>query len=276
MIREAKPFFSVVTISYNQGAYLPDCLSSVREQDFGPVEHIVVDPGSCDQSIPHILQSIPSDLAILEPDAGPADGLNKGFEKARGDYVLFINADDFLLPGALSRAYTLLRQHHWPDLLLLGGIVLREENGTQTRVFPGSTVGWIQALGLSHFFQQGLIIKLNTFRHTTAFNLRNKTCWDMELLHQVASLPNVRICRAKNAIAAFRIHSTSISGSGRMEEEYCSDLQRIARTFYGKKLVIARSLLQSLPSLLLKIMKYLLDPRLAFWMAKASFRQSVP
>lgn len=269
-----KPFFSVVTISYNQGAYLPCCLSSVKEQDFSAVEHIVVDPGSCDQSIHLIHQAIPPVRAILEPDAGPADGLNKGFEEASGDYVLFINADDSLLPGALSRAYAELRQHNWPDLLLLGGIVCREEDGAQSRIFPGSTLGWIQALGLSHFFQQGLIIKLSTFRLTRGFNLDNRTCWDVELLHQVASLPNVRVRRARHAISVFRIHSGSISGSGRLKEAYHSDLERIAQTYYGKTMLKARSLLDLFPSPLLRIMKYVLDPRLCFWMAKASFRPS--
>ena len=95
---------SIVTLSFNQRAYLQEAIDSVLSQGYLDLEYIVVDPGSTDGSR-DLIKSYGDRIAhcIFEPDRGAADGLNKGFERATGDVFGFLNADDLLFPGALRR-----------------------------------------------------------------------------------------------------------------------------------------------------------------------------
>jgi glycosyltransferase involved in cell wall biosynthesis len=94
------PFISVITVSLNAEATIEDTIASVHHQHAGfGVEHICVDGGSRDttrQIIDRcIAQGIPIER-VYEPDHGIFDAMNKGLRAARGEYVLFLNADDFL------------------------------------------------------------------------------------------------------------------------------------------------------------------------------------
>ena len=96
MESEHQPFFSIVTISYNQGSYLENCIKSVINQSFKNFEYIIQDPGSIDDSR-KILKNYLNDSRIkifFEKDFSPGDGLNKGFSKAKGLYYLFIKFAD--------------------------------------------------------------------------------------------------------------------------------------------------------------------------------------
>ena len=94
---------SVVTISYNQAEFLERCIESVLNQNYPNLEYIIVDPGSTDGSRDIIkrYEKVFSHI-LLDPDNGPADGLNKGFAKATGDILYFINSDDVVLPDAFK------------------------------------------------------------------------------------------------------------------------------------------------------------------------------
>src|SRR6056297_3263837 len=93
---------SVVTISFNQASFLGTCVESVSAQQ-GPKEHILVDAESTDQS-PAVIERYAAGLSeiIVERDEGPADGLNKGFSRAKGDILCYLNADDCFVPGAFE------------------------------------------------------------------------------------------------------------------------------------------------------------------------------
>lgn len=99
------PRISVVTVSYNQRQYLEQCLRSVLDQRYPNLEFIVIDAGSTDGSV-DILRRHAAGFAdlVIEPDAGQSDGLNKGFRRATGDILTWVNSDDMLAPLALRRA----------------------------------------------------------------------------------------------------------------------------------------------------------------------------
>src|SRR5260370_2294956 len=95
---------SIVTISFNQASFLERAIRSVIEQDYNNIEYIVVDPGSIDGSREIISRySKKINTIILDPDSGPADGLNKGFHRATGEIFGYLNSDDALLPGAIRQ-----------------------------------------------------------------------------------------------------------------------------------------------------------------------------
>jgi glycosyltransferase involved in cell wall biosynthesis len=100
------PTISVVIPCYNQARYLPDAVASVREQTHQPIECIVVDDGSTDET-----SEVAAELdvrAVRQTNSGVSAARNAGLAIARGDFIVFLDADDVLLPDALARGASAL------------------------------------------------------------------------------------------------------------------------------------------------------------------------
>lgn len=106
------PLVSIVTPSYNQGTFLGETMRSVLEQDYPKIEYWVIDGGSTDNSV-DIIKSHQQRLAgwVSEKDRGQADGVNKGFAKATGEIVGWLNSDDLYYPGAIREAVAAFQAH---------------------------------------------------------------------------------------------------------------------------------------------------------------------
>jgi glycosyltransferase involved in cell wall biosynthesis len=99
-----QPIVTIVTPSYNQGEFIRATIESVLAQDYPYIEYIVMDGGSTDQTAA-IASEYSSRLTwISERDRGQAHAINKGFQRAKGEIVAWLNSDDVLLPGAVSGA----------------------------------------------------------------------------------------------------------------------------------------------------------------------------
>jgi glycosyltransferase involved in cell wall biosynthesis len=107
----SQPLVSVVTPSYNQGRFIRETIESVLAQDYPRVEYLVVDGGSTDETLA-VLRSYGDRLAwVSEPDRGQADAINKGWRRARGEILAYLNSDDTYLPGAITAAVGGLAEH---------------------------------------------------------------------------------------------------------------------------------------------------------------------
>jgi len=98
----AGPLLSVIVLSYNYGRFLAACIDSVLAQDYAPLQVIVVDDGSTDESRAVIARYGPRITAALKSNGGEASSMNLGFALSEGEVVVFLDSDDYLLPGALA------------------------------------------------------------------------------------------------------------------------------------------------------------------------------
>lgn len=92
------PKISVITVSYNQGEFIRQNIESVLSQRYPHFEHIIVDGGSTDATL-EVLRQYPHLTWTSEPDRGQSDALNKGFSRATGEIIVWLNSDDWLAEG---------------------------------------------------------------------------------------------------------------------------------------------------------------------------------
>jgi glycosyltransferase involved in cell wall biosynthesis len=116
-----RPYISVVTPSLNQGRYLQEATRSVANQQYANCEHIVVDALSTDETLDVLKAHEDSSSLrwISEADRGQSHALNKGVRLARGDWILWLNADDALADGALDAFVDAINRH--PDVDVVYG-----------------------------------------------------------------------------------------------------------------------------------------------------------
>jgi len=126
---------SIITPSFNQGAYLEETIKSVIFQNYSNLEYIVIDGGSTDESV-DIIRKYDSKLTYWHscPDKGQSHAINQGFKMATGDILAWLNADDMYLPGTLQCIAD--EFNNFPDTdLIYGDCVFIDEKGNFIRYF---------------------------------------------------------------------------------------------------------------------------------------------
>ncbi len=130
---------SLITVAYNAGAHIESCIRSVLGQDYAPIEYIVIDGASTDDTL-SIVQGFGDRISVLlsEPDKGIYDAMNKGLARATGDMVGILNADDFYPhAGVISRVVREF-QETGADTVFGDLVYVKEENPQEiVRFFPG-------------------------------------------------------------------------------------------------------------------------------------------
>ncbi|MCG6114922.1 MAG: glycosyltransferase [Mesorhizobium sp.] len=114
------PFVTIVTATLNRRTLLERALASAAREGLDDVQHVVVDGGSSDGTL-ELLAAYPHLEIVCEPDRNLYDAWNKGIARARGDFILLLNSDDELAPGALAEARRMAALH--PDADMISGAV---------------------------------------------------------------------------------------------------------------------------------------------------------
>jgi glycosyltransferase involved in cell wall biosynthesis len=143
---------SAVTPTYNRAGYLAECIDSVLGQDFPGLEHVIVDDGSTDDT-PRVLERYEGRVrAFRQENAGQSTAWNVAVEKARGEYVAFLDSDDAWLPGKLARQIPMLDADPGAGLLY-AAVEYIDEKGERSPVRQsrrGTPSGWILPHLLRH------------------------------------------------------------------------------------------------------------------------------
>lgn len=201
------PKLSIITPSFNQAQYLEETILSVLQQNYEPLEFIIVDGGSTDGSV-EVIGKYEDKLSywVSEKDRGQAHALNKGLERATGDIVAYINSDDLYQPGAFAAMIRFFNEN--PDCEWLCGDTIMFGQGTKEYVVQAD-VPKSAAHALSWAYtapQPGMFWKRNLLDE--GFDERWRYCFDHELYvrlliagHKCEHLPVT--------LAAYRLHATS-------------------------------------------------------------------
>src|ERR1022692_1920792 len=115
------PKISIVTATFNQASFIEETILSVLDQQYPNLEYIIIDGGSNDGTV-DIIKKYEHCLAywISEKDAGLYDALNKGFQKATGEIMSWLNSDDILHRRSLSMVASAFMD--FPMIEWLGGV----------------------------------------------------------------------------------------------------------------------------------------------------------
>ncbi len=145
---ESLPLVSIITPSFNQAPFIEETILSVLNQDYANLEYLIVDGGSTDGSV-EIIRRYASDPSykdrlvwwVSEKDQGQTDAINKGFGRARGEILAWINSDDTYLPNAVSEAVAFLQSHSEAGrfksaVMVYGDANLVDESGAILGRFP--------------------------------------------------------------------------------------------------------------------------------------------
>ncbi|PZM14876.1 glycosyltransferase [Rhizobium tubonense] len=226
------PKISIVTPSLNQGRFLQQCLDSVAAQNWGNLEHFVIDGGSTDDSLEILKRNDQLTSFVSERDSGAAHAINKGLAKCTGDIVAWLNADDFYLPGAFEELAAKWREK--PDASFWFGNGLRvDEAGKTKAVFnPGPIIYNRDALieGLDYILQPATFMNPKVLKEAGGLNIDLRWSFDWELWIRLAELaPPATI---DVPLAASREWGATLTANGGFRR--AEELRLMAERYSGK------------------------------------------
>jgi glycosyltransferase involved in cell wall biosynthesis len=202
--------FTIVTASYKYGHYIEECLQSVAGQEGVTLEHLIMDAGSKDDTA-EVVARFPHATFLQEPDKGMSDGINKGFLKASGKWVMWLNADDLLRPGALQAVKEYAEKHPEADVIY-GCWNFIDADGAFIRrmtVFPFNR-GMIANHGCYIASTSTFFRRETTIDHGYFLNIQFSTVMDGEYFCRL-SAAGKRFNYLPRVLANFRLHNESIS-----------------------------------------------------------------
>lgn len=212
---------TIVTPSFNQASFLEETIQSILAQNYEDLEYFIIDGGSTDGSV-EIIKKYEKHLTywVSEKDNGQSEALNKGFRRATGEVLTWINSDDILLPGALQAAADAFSKAGPEIGLIYGGARLFDDNGPLQDIFHTSTpcpeaytAGMIFAQPAS-FFRREALEEVGLINEGLHYGMDYDLFCRLSLVTRFQNMPQM--------FAKYRLHRTSktVTEFGRFVEDW--------------------------------------------------------
>lgn len=227
------PLVTIVTPSLNQGGFIAEALRSVLDQEYPHLEHLVVDGGSTDGTLA-ILQNFASRYPdrfnwTSEPDRGQTNALNKGFRKARGEILGWLNADDVYEPGAIRKAVDGFADY--PHAVVIYGRA-RFIGAAGEDLGPYQVIGpfdWRLLANRCYVCQPAAFIRRAPLLEAGMLDERFQSCMDYELWVRLGKRYGIHFLDADLARSRMYLQTKTFAGRGQMFEEAF----RLLKLHYG-------------------------------------------
>ena len=206
-----KPRVSVIIPSYNSGRYLRQAITSALDQVPCPDEVLVQDGGSTDRTL-EILNSFGKSVAWTSaPDLGQSDALNKALSRATGDVILWLNADDVIVPGAIAAASAAFAADAGLAFAY-GDFEIIDGADALVRSYRSSPYSWqrVYARGC-YIFSGSLFVRRRSLIDIGAFDPTLRACMDFDLLLRLDGTGRSR--HLGRTIGQFRMHRANKSSN---------------------------------------------------------------
>ena len=181
---------SIVIPIYNSGDFLEKTIRSLLCNDLHNVEIIVSDGGSTDNTM-SILEYYREffDLIISEKDSGQSDAINKGFQKANGDLLYWLNGDDVVLPNALSKVRKFYIENNNPDFIV-GNAHMTEKDFSSINHFIFSQqkieFDYLIDYASNHLVQPSVFFTMSAWNHCGPLDVNDHFAMDADLFLSIA------------------------------------------------------------------------------------------
>ena len=207
----AQPLVSVVVVCYNQAHYLAEAIRSAIAQDYQDMEVLVVDDGSTDET-PEVARAFPQVRYIRQDNRGLPAARNTGLRQSTGEYLLFLDADDRLLPNAVQAGIACFGSD--PNIAFVFG----EHRKFYSDGSPAPTEA-VDRIERDHYWHllQGNMIGMHAavlysraaLEAVDGFDEGLKACEDYELYLRIAR--RWRLRQHQEVVAEYRLHDTNMS-----------------------------------------------------------------
>ena len=179
--------FSIITPSYRSSQWLRLCIASVADQEDVQCEHIVQDACSDDGT----QKWLPRDSrvkAFIEPDQGMYDAINRGFDRATGEILAYLNCDEQYLPGALKQVHDYFRAHPQVDAVVSDTVVTDRQGSYichRYSLVPRRNQIWVRFPILScGLFVRRRVVKDMGIRFDTQWRALGDLVWVLEMANR--------------------------------------------------------------------------------------------
>jgi glycosyltransferase involved in cell wall biosynthesis len=199
-----RPLVTVVTPSFNQGRFIRETIESVLTQSYPRIEYLVMDGGSTDETV-EILKSYGDRLEwVSEPDRGQTDAINKGWRRARGTIVAYLNSDDTYLPGAVEKAVACLLAHADAGAVYGEGYHI-DEDGRMLDRYPTEAFDMARLAETCFICQPTVFLRRDVVERLGHLDASLRYCMDYDLWIRLAHVS--RFVHLPEYLANTRLHA---------------------------------------------------------------------